>query len=54
MCLANHTQPISHHITPLVINNLGGGHTDTQILLKKPGGRGPQADPHLVKELNLC
>ena len=28
-CLTNHTWPISHHITPLVINGLGGGHTDT-------------------------
>ena len=29
-CLTNRTQPISHHITPLVINALGGGHTDTR------------------------
>ena len=29
-CLANHTRSISHHITPLVIHSLGGGHTDTQ------------------------
>ena len=30
MGLTNHTQPIiSHHITPLVINDLGGGHTNT-------------------------
>ena len=28
-CLTNCTRPISHHITPLVINGLGGGHTDT-------------------------
>ena len=28
-CLTNHTRPISHHIMPLVINALGGGHTDT-------------------------
>ena len=28
-CLTNCTWPISHHITPLVINDLGGGHTDT-------------------------
>ena len=28
-CLTNHTWPISHHITPLVINALGGRHTDT-------------------------
>ena len=28
-CLTNHTKPISHHITPLVIYSLGGGHTDT-------------------------
>ena len=26
-CLTNHTRSISHHITPLVINALGGGHT---------------------------
>ena len=29
-CLTNRTRPISHHITPLVINGLGGGHTDTR------------------------
>ena len=29
MGLTNHTWPISHHITPLVINGLRGGHTDT-------------------------
>jgi len=28
-CLANHKGSISHHITPLVINSLGGGHTHT-------------------------
>ena len=26
-CLTNHTQSISHHIMPLVINAIGGGHT---------------------------
>ena len=30
MGLNNHTRPISHHITPLPINALGGGHTDKQ------------------------
>ena len=30
MGLTNHAQLISHHITPLVINALGGGHTDRQ------------------------
>ena len=29
ICLTNHTKPKSHHITPQVINSLGGGHTDT-------------------------
>ena len=28
--LINHTWPISHHITPLVINALRGGHIHTQ------------------------
>ena len=28
MGLTNHTWPISHHIVPLVINDLGGRHTD--------------------------
>ena len=28
--LTNHTWPISHHIRPLVINDLGGGQTDRQ------------------------
>jgi len=30
-CLTNHKGSISHHITLLVINSLGGGHTNTQI-----------------------
>ena len=29
MGLTNHTQPISHHITPLVVNGLRSGQTDT-------------------------
>jgi len=28
-CLTNHKGSISHHIMPLVINSLGGGHTHT-------------------------
>jgi len=28
-CLTNHKGSISHHITPLVINSLGGRHTNT-------------------------
>jgi len=28
-CLTNHKGSISHHITPLVINSLRGGHTNT-------------------------
>ena len=48
-CLTNRTRSISHHITPLVINGLGGGHTDTQTHayrhadqnnFKKPGAHG--------------
>jgi len=31
-CLTNHKSSISHHIMPLVINSLGGGHTHTCIL----------------------
>jgi len=31
-CLTNHKDSISHHITPLVINSLGGGHTHASIL----------------------
>jgi len=30
-CLTNHKGSVSHHITPLVINSLGGGHTHTDI-----------------------
>ena len=58
--LTNHTQPISHHITPLVINALGA---DTQTVtqthihtyqcvnnnnFKKPGMCGLQPCRHLV------
>ena len=32
MGLTNHTWPISHNITPLVINGFGGRHRDTHIL----------------------
>ena len=50
-CLTNRTWSISHHITPLVINGLGGRHTDRQTHthayrhanqnnFKKPGARG--------------
>ena len=43
--LTNHMGSISHHITPLVINSLGGGHTHIQTFAadrsnsKKPGVR---------------
>jgi len=41
ICLTNHKGFISHHITPLVINSLGGGDTHTHIAdknnFKKPG-----------------
>ena len=43
-CLTNCTWPISHNIMPLVINVLGGRHTDihtpNQSNFKKPGMRG--------------
>ena len=29
--LINHMESMSHHITPLVINSLGGGHTHTHV-----------------------
>ena len=31
--LTNHTQSISHHVIPLVINVLGGGHKHTHICI---------------------
>ena len=45
MGLSNHTQPISHHINPQIINALGRRHTHTQTygtqnkknIFKKPG-----------------
>ena len=54
---------ISRHITPLVINSLGGGHTHTnthththihtsaQKQFQEPGARRPQAGAHLVEKL---
>ena len=33
MGLTNHTRPISHHITSLVINALKGGHTHTHTYI---------------------
>ena len=57
-CLTNHKGSISHHITPLVINSLGGGHSHThthkhtQITdksnFKKPVTRRPKAGTCLV------
>jgi len=32
-CLTNHKGSILHHITPLVINSLGGGHTHTHTYM---------------------
>ena len=61
-CLTNHTQSISHHITPLVINGLGGGHTDThthayrhadQNNFKKPGTRGQRPHTPGLKIINI-
>ena len=48
---------ISHHISPLVINSLGGGHTHTHTSIqtfadrsnsKKPGALQPAAGARLV------
>ena len=51
-CLTNHTWPISHHITILVINGLGSGHsckhTDTRA---KAISRNQARAVHLVKNL---
>ena len=53
-------ESISHHITLLVINSLGGGHTHThtntdthtddphRMNFKKPGMSRPVAGAHLV------
>ena len=52
--LTNHNGSISRHVTPLVINSLGGRHTHThtdirrQSNSKKPGVHQPQAGVHLV------
>ena len=35
-CLTNHARSISHHITSLVINSLGGGHLHTHIPTHEP------------------
>ena len=35
-CLTNRTRSISHHITPLVINGLGGVDTQTRIPTRGP------------------
>ena len=61
--LTNHMGSISHHITPLVINNLGGGHTHThthtnthtnvrgQSNFKKPGTRLIKKEERLISLL---
>ena len=43
--LCNDVEFISRHITPLVVHNLGGGHTHTHMHAynsKKPGVRWPR------------
>ena len=35
MGLTNHTWPVSHYIMSLVINALGGGHTDTHTHINR-------------------
>ena len=60
-CLTNRTRSILHHIMPLVINGLGGGHTDThayrhadQNNFKKPGMRGlPPCAPGLKRGIEI-
>jgi len=57
-CLTNNKGSISHHITPLVINSLGGRQTDRQTdkhthiadksNFKKPVARRPLAGARLV------
>ena len=51
----NHMGSISHHIMPLVINSLRGGHTTNMLTdiheqsnSKKPGMRRPVASAHLL------
>ena len=46
-CLTNHTRPISYHITPLVINALGGGHTHTSMREPKQFQETRRAHPGL-------
>jgi len=38
-CLTNHKGSISHHIMPLVINSLGGGHTHTHTQARSHHGQ---------------
>ena len=57
----NHMGFMSRHTTPLVINSLGGGHTQThthrniidvltEIIFKKPGTRQPQNQVYTLKQ----
>ena len=59
MGITNHTWPISHNITPLVINGPGGGHTHTHTYrrvnkndFKKPGMRGQRPCTPGLKKCN--
>ena len=45
-CLTNHTQSVSNHITPLVINTPLGGYTDTQTTHIHTDNTHTHADTH--------
>ena len=53
-CLTNHTWSISHHITPVVINTLSGGHRDTHIPTCKPRKPGVRRPTHALFKINFC
>ena len=68
-CLTNHTCFRSHHITSLVINGLGGGHTDRHIHTHTNTGTkaisrnqtccskhtpGLKSDAYLITEVKHC
>ena len=44
---------ISHHITPLVINSLGGGHTHTHTFADRSNSKKPGAPGLKIIDFNM-
>jgi len=53
-CLTNHKSSISYHITPLVINNLGGGHTHMHTNIQTSWTKAISRNQLCISLLPMC